>query len=842
VTGDPTTAAACPACGQPRPGLGVGCPACGDPARGPGATRVDAARGATGRGSVVSSLVGPQSQKGRVPPERSASGRRRSPEKRLGRYVLLDELGRGSNGVVYKATQQGLEGCVALKVLLNARSVGGEALARFQREAQLAQGLDHPGIVGVIDRGHEGPHLFYVMEYAPGKTLADVLRTGPRPPDEAARTTRALAEILAYAHDQGVVHRDLKPANVIVDRKSGRPRITDFGLARQQDAGRGALTRSGDWVGTPFYMAPEQFTAAKDAGPRADLYALGVILYELLTGRRPLQAATSIEQARLVREVEPEPAAKVAPGVPRALDALCRRLLAKAPAERPADARAVAAELERYLAGRPGGAAGAPPGAAGGRRGRRAALVAVGAAAALGLGLAGLGLAVDGGATSEAAAERRDGAAAERAAGVAEALARVRELRAGGPGQLAGARVALERARRAAADDAGLLAEVEAEARALEALDLVAQAEGLLRTGEAGVAHERLARARRLAEGEAAPGVLPWVEGLEREQAVARALDDYTRACGLAAPFAEADGLLEDALAEAGADAALARQVRLERADLRRRRSRHEEALELLDELLAEEGLPADLEAAARFCRGLAFYQLQRPRDAYPELAHAAEAAPEPYRSTAAAHVAMLTADAQDPRPSLEEAIARATEAVEHDPEFGPAHVLMGRTYLSLRRVADADRCFRAAEEADPDDLHAWFWHALARFHLRDMEGRVEKLTHALELTAPRPHRTALMWRAHTLFLLKRFRPALADCEALLATWPDDVEGRMWRAGCWWALGERDRAAAEWRRLARDHRQRFQQLLRGQGASVENRTLQPMIQRVFQGGASGGGR
>ena len=221
---------------------------------------------------------------------------------RIPGYEVLEELGRGGMGVVYKARQQSLDRIVALKMILAASHAGSTATARFLHEAKTIALLKHPHVVQVYEFGsHEGKP-FFSLEYLEGGSLADKLRGEPQPPAQAAQMVQTLAQAVQAAHEQGIVHRDLKPANVLL-AADGTPKITDFGVAKQGDS---VMTATGDVLGTPSYMAPEQAEGkTKLVGPAADIYALGAILYELLTGRPPFKGASAWETIQLVTNSEP---------------------------------------------------------------------------------------------------------------------------------------------------------------------------------------------------------------------------------------------------------------------------------------------------------------------------------------------------------------------------------------------------------------------------------------------------------------------------------------------------------------------------------------------------------
>src|SRR5262245_30991858 len=204
-------------------------------------------------------------------------------------YEVLGELGRGGMGVVYKARQAGLNRVVALKMVLAGGHAGPAELARFRVEAEAVARLQHPNIVGVFEVGEAGGRPFLSLEFCPEGSLEQRLGGTPLPPEEAARLVETLAGAMHAAHRTGVVHRDLKPANVLLGA-DGTPKVSDFGLAKRLGEAAGQ-TATGAVLGTPSYMAPEQAEGRKDVGPAADVYALGAILYECLTGRPPFKAA-----------------------------------------------------------------------------------------------------------------------------------------------------------------------------------------------------------------------------------------------------------------------------------------------------------------------------------------------------------------------------------------------------------------------------------------------------------------------------------------------------------------------------------------------------------------------
>ncbi len=274
-------------------------------------------------------------------------------------YQLLEVLGRGGMGVVYKARQTSLNRVVALKVLPAGAYVGSQVAARFRIESEAAARLQHPNIVQVYEAGECGGVPFYAMEYVAGRSLAQVLRDGPLPPREAAVCLEQLARAVHYAHDQGVVHRDLKPANIMMAAcgfaESARPqaavpKIADFGLAKALDAGA-ELTVTGQVLGTPSYMAPEQVGGAAQVGPASDLYSLGAVLYATLTGRPPFRGQTLYAVLAQIGEAEPVPPRRLNPAVPRDLETICLKCLQKEPRRRYATAQDLADDLRRWLKG-----------------------------------------------------------------------------------------------------------------------------------------------------------------------------------------------------------------------------------------------------------------------------------------------------------------------------------------------------------------------------------------------------------------------------------------------------------------------------------------------------------
>lgn len=287
---------------------------------------------------------------------------------RLAHYEIVAEIARGGMGVVYEARDRKLDRMVALKVMRTPLLETDEGVLRFQREARAAARLNHPHIVPVHDFGREGNFLFYTMALVDGRTLSSCRDRFAKDMRAAVDLVRKTALAVAYAHDHGVLHRDLKPSNILVDA-TGEPRVADFGLAKffavpkAPDEANGLATivqdhpevsQAGQVVGTPAYMAPEQFKGGnKQLGPACDIWALGVILYELLGGMRPFRGATTPAVRNAILQDEPRRLCKLNPHVDPGLEAVVLKCLEKDPKDRFASARELAEELERWLNDQP---------------------------------------------------------------------------------------------------------------------------------------------------------------------------------------------------------------------------------------------------------------------------------------------------------------------------------------------------------------------------------------------------------------------------------------------------------------------------------------------------------
>jgi tetratricopeptide (TPR) repeat protein len=267
-------------------------------------------------------------------------------------YQILGRLGQGGMGVVFRALQHRANRVVALKMIRGDAQVLPEQLERFRLEVQAAARLKHPNVVQVYEVGEAGGRPFFSLELLEGGTLKERLAASPMPPRRAAATLAPLARAADSAHEAGIIHRDLKPSNVLFDIHE-TPRITDFGLAKRLEDDEGQ-TQPGQVVGTPSYMSPEQALGERRAlGPNTDIYALGAILYEMLTGRPPFRGATTSETIHLVVTQDPVAPSRLQPRVPRDLETICLKCLHKEPDNRYRTARELADDLDRFLAGEP---------------------------------------------------------------------------------------------------------------------------------------------------------------------------------------------------------------------------------------------------------------------------------------------------------------------------------------------------------------------------------------------------------------------------------------------------------------------------------------------------------
>src|SRR5258708_2905668 len=266
----------------------------------------------------------------------------------LGDYELLEEIGRGGQGVVYRARQKSLNRTVALKVIGLGHWATPAHLKRFRLEAEAAAHLEHPGIVPIHEVGERDGSCYFSMKFVEGGQLDEVVRRESMSPRQAAELIATVAHTVHYAHEHGILHRDIKPGNILLDAK-GEPHLTDFGLARLVES-ESSITQTLDVLGTPSYMAPEQAVGNNAAVSSAtDVYGLGAVLYQLLTGQPPFAGGTTYETIRLLCDTEPRHPRILNPKVDRDLSTICLKCLEKDPKRRYSSALVLAEDLDRWL-------------------------------------------------------------------------------------------------------------------------------------------------------------------------------------------------------------------------------------------------------------------------------------------------------------------------------------------------------------------------------------------------------------------------------------------------------------------------------------------------------------
>src|SRR5213595_1073597 len=266
----------------------------------------------------------------------------------LGDYELLEEIGRGGQGVVFRARQKSLNRTVALKVISLGQWESKAHLKRFRLEAEAAAKLEHPGIVPIHEVGERDGSCYFSMKFVEGGQLDEVARREPMSIRQAVELIAKIARTVHYAHEHGILHRDIKPGNILLDQK-GEPHLTDFGLARLVES-ESTVTRTMEVLGTPSYMAPEQAVGNNAAiSSVTDVYGLGAVLYQLLTGQPPFAGGTTYETVKLLLETEPRPPRQLNPKIDRDLSTICLKCLEKDPQRRYSSALALAEDLEHWL-------------------------------------------------------------------------------------------------------------------------------------------------------------------------------------------------------------------------------------------------------------------------------------------------------------------------------------------------------------------------------------------------------------------------------------------------------------------------------------------------------------
>ncbi len=321
-------------------------------------TSIPSGRSATAPEAALETLVEPQRTAGTRTTMASTSRRPSDVPQVLGDYELLEELGRGGMGIVYRAKQRSVNRLVALKVIrpdrLASMSLSNQkkTVDRFRLEAEAAARINHDNLVTVYEVGCDAGMHYFSMRYIEGTSLSEAIRLNPAENRIAAEWMEPICRAVEAVHRQGIQHRDLKPQNILLEHATGRSLLADFGLAKLADD-ETAMTQTGDAVGTPAYMSPEQFEDASRIGPAADIYGLGATLYCVLSGRPPFQASSAIQTMKQVLESDAIPLRQLNPAVDRDLETICMKCLDKSPARRYESAAALADELKRYLEGRP---------------------------------------------------------------------------------------------------------------------------------------------------------------------------------------------------------------------------------------------------------------------------------------------------------------------------------------------------------------------------------------------------------------------------------------------------------------------------------------------------------
>ncbi len=769
--------------------------------------------------------------------------------RRLGPFTLERELGRGAYGVVYLGRRDGDQGHFAVKILLDHRQ-DGQSIARFRLESMIGRKIQDPGVIPVVETGQHGEIAYYAMEFVEGQTLHEIIyRQGqlgtPLPWKQAAEIVAALARTTATAHGVGVIHRDLKPGNVIVEATTGRPRITDFGLARDRSL-VGSMTQTGDVIGTPVYMAPEQLRGEREIDHRVDIYALGAILYQCLTGRMPHDAPdlTLVELQERVARYDPPAPSQLVPTVPIGLERICMRALSKVRGDRHPEASLLADELEAWLH---------DPEAAD-RRARRSTGPRVVAGDAAGIAprraaprwpIVVTGLLIAFALAGGVALLVRHGRATGRADALVAALRDVDGGLENAAGSLVDAQAALGRAERLLPEAPHLRTAVRsAEARvrgwaaladALAILDAEPDAdlgpvEGHIDAARGGAgedaaladavaaASRRLAARRALHEFEATVGIEAATNQLARAHELAGEQPDAALATRLAAadarllgrkrletarflareaePFPRVRETYQEAIAGMAGNADLQAAATAELADRCRRRGRYGEAVVIAEELTARTDR---IGLEARFTRAFALVRIDgRIEEGLAELEKLFADDPDGVVGLTAGASRRLFGRGSSVRG---DPIALARRALEIEPRSVHAMVTLGHALFGSGEREEAVRILDEARQIAPDDARVHYYLGRVYLETNRPHRAFRAYDRTVRLTEPNPFTMALDYRIESAFAAGSREHVVRDLDRLLERRPADALARFRRGLVALEEGRPADAESDWFRV-----------------------------------------